>query len=399
MTDPLGQSQVLPYLLGLSKHGYKFTILSFEKPKAYRELRATIEAIMKPADIQWVPLSFTSKPPLVAKFYDVMRMRIRAMSLYRKYGFDMIHCRSYPAADIGLLLKRKFGVRFFFDMRGFWADEKRDGGAWSPGSPLFRRVYSYYKRKEVEYLQNADHIISLTNAGRKEMTSWSSYKKVTPVDVIPCCADLNHFTLTDAAQKASSRKLLGLRQKGLVISYLGSIGSWYMLDEMLLLFSLAKRKYPEAIFLFITHSEPLLITSKLDKFNLTLDDIHIVKASRLEVPLYTKASDINVSFIKPVYSKISSSPTKLGEVLAMGIPVISNSGVGDVEAIIKETDSGIVVHGFSEDELQKAVDAIGELLNKSPQAIRERSEKIYSLERGISAYKSAYENALSVKTE
>ena len=31
MTDPLGQSQVLPYLVGLSEKGYKFTILSFEK--------------------------------------------------------------------------------------------------------------------------------------------------------------------------------------------------------------------------------------------------------------------------------------------------------------------------------------------------------------------------------
>jgi hypothetical protein len=54
-----------------------------------------------------------------------------------------------------------------------------------------------------------------------------------------------------------------------------------------------------------------------------------------------KASDINISFIKPVYSKISSSPTKLGEVLSMGIPVISNSGVGDVEQIVLNAEAGL----------------------------------------------------------
>ena len=33
MTDPLGQSQVLPYILGLNKKGYQFTLVSFEKPE------------------------------------------------------------------------------------------------------------------------------------------------------------------------------------------------------------------------------------------------------------------------------------------------------------------------------------------------------------------------------
>ena len=34
-------------------------------------------------------------------------------------------------AEVGLSLNKKFGVKFLFDMRGFWADEKADGGAWN----------------------------------------------------------------------------------------------------------------------------------------------------------------------------------------------------------------------------------------------------------------------------
>jgi hypothetical protein len=395
MTDPLGQSQVIPYLLGLAKEGYQFTILSFEKKEKYKELNHTIKVILKSAGIKWVPMSFTSRPPLLSKFYDAVRMRSKAFSLQRKYQFDMAHCRSYLAADIGLLLKKKFGIKFFFDMRGFWADEKKDGGAWRLNHPVFRQVYKYYKKKEAAYLQNADHIISLTVAGKNELMGWPSYLSSVPVSVIPCCADMNHFSVTDSEQKRESRKILGLAQNGLVLSYLGSVGAWYMLDEMLEFFSLVKKEYITAIFLIITHSDPVMILSKLEDYNLYEQDVKIVKANRNQVPVYTKASDITVSFIKPVYSKISSSPTKIGEVLVMGIPVIANAGVGDMEAIITRTHAGIIITKFEAEEYKKAIQAISMLLKKSPVDIRSMAEDIYSLNKGVAAYKRCYEEVFT----
>ena len=35
MLDPLGQSQVIPYLRELAKRGVRFTLLSFERPDAF----------------------------------------------------------------------------------------------------------------------------------------------------------------------------------------------------------------------------------------------------------------------------------------------------------------------------------------------------------------------------
>jgi hypothetical protein len=37
LTDFLGQSQVLPYILGLEEKGYRFSILSFEKKREIRK--------------------------------------------------------------------------------------------------------------------------------------------------------------------------------------------------------------------------------------------------------------------------------------------------------------------------------------------------------------------------
>lgn len=394
LTDPLGQSQILPYLKGLATHGYRFTILSFEKKDRYEKGKALIEQLTKESGITWVPLFFTSQPPLLSKFYDAVRMRTTAFQLHRKENFDMVHCRSYIAADVGLRLKKKFGVKFFFDMRGFWADEKKDG-TWNMKHPVFKKVYRYYKNKEAQYLQNADYIISLTEAAKNEMMHWKAYNTAIPLQVIPCCADMNLFSLTTNEQKRNAREQLGLPGDALIISYLGSVGTWYMLDEMLLFFKRLKNKYAGAKFLFLTHTTPSVIQSAIAKYNLQLNDFVIAEATRQQVPQWIKASDINISFIKPVYSKISSSPTKLGEVLSMGIPVITNSGVGDVEKIVNDARGGYVLHQFTDEAFDKAIDAIPELLEKDPAAIRERISKYYALDVGVEKYISCYKQILA----
>lgn len=390
MTDPLGQSQVLPYLAGLSKEGYQFTILSFEKKDRFARNKELIEGLCKSAGISWIPLSFTSKPPMLSKFYDTIRMRQKAFQLQRKERFDMVHCRSYIAADIGLRLKRAFGVKFFFDMRGFWADEKRDGGAWKDNHPVFKRVYKYYKQKEKEYLREADHIISLTEAGRNEMRNWEAYSEKVPISVIPCCADMQHFALRSSSEKSEGRKALGIQEDRMVVSYLGSVGAWYMLDEMLEFFVALKANYANALFLFISHSDPNYIRQKAGQHGISPDDLVITEAQRKEVPIYMKASDFTLFFIRPVYSKLSSSPTKLGEVLSMGIPVIANSGVGDVEEIIRETKSGVVISEFNKEAYGNAISQIPDLLNLDPTSIREKAAKYFDLNSGIEMYRRAY---------
>jgi glycosyltransferase involved in cell wall biosynthesis len=393
LTDPLGQSQILPYLKGLSRYGYQFTILSFEKKDRLLKEAALVKKLTEESGIEWVPLSFTTKPPLLSKFYDAIRMKRKAFALHREKGFHMVHCRSYIAADVGLAMKKRFGVLFFFDMRGFWADEKKDG-SWDVSKPLFARIYKYYKEKETEYLAQADQIISLTESAKAEMLTWPQFDKRANLQVIPCCADMELFSLVAPGEKEAAKKRLNITGASLTLSYLGSVGTWYMLDEMRAFFKQLKITYPSARFLFITHSDPELILSKAASLDISRDDIIITEASRSQVPLLLQASDINISFIKPVYSKISSSPTKLGEVLSMGIPVITNSGVGDVERIVKNADAGCVIHGFTQEDFAPAIESIPALMQKSPATIRSQIKELYSLDNGIALYAKCYEHLL-----
>ena len=96
--------------------------------------------------------------------------------LHKKYGLSLIHCRSYISALIGLSFKKKKRyLLFVFDMRGFWADERVDGGLWNLDNLLYRWVYNFFKKKEQSFLLYSDHSVSLTHAGKIDIIQREGY--------------------------------------------------------------------------------------------------------------------------------------------------------------------------------------------------------------------------------
>ena len=75
MTDVLGQSQVIPYLAGLTKLGYEFTILSCEKPAMLATNRAYVEKLLEDLPIKWNPIIYHKKPPVISSVYDVYTLK------------------------------------------------------------------------------------------------------------------------------------------------------------------------------------------------------------------------------------------------------------------------------------------------------------------------------------
>jgi len=113
-------------------------------------------------------------------------------------------------------------------------------------------------------------------------------------------------------------------------------------------------------------------------------------ASRREVPQLLSAVDIGISFIKPSYSKKSSSPTKQGEMLAMGIPMIVNSGVGDVDEIVLQTQSGAILYEMKPEAFNAVINKIPALLQLDRNEIRHAAAQILDLKTGIESYHKIY---------
>lgn len=394
MTDPLGQSQVLPYLIGLSKEEYTFHLISFEKKDRFLKNKKHIQEICDKAGIVWHPLKYTKNPPLLSTIYDVQRMKRLAYRLHKKHPFKIVHCRSYISALVGIGMKKKFGVKFLFDMRGFWADERVDGHIWNMGNPIFRRVYHFFKKKELQFFSEADYTISLTQTGKDEIENWEIFKdKKSRIEIIPCCVDLELFNPTkiDKNDQDSLRKLIKISSDEFILGYIGSIGTWYLLPEMLEYFKSLKKVQPSARFLFVTTESSDVIREKAISVGIQSQDILVTSCLHSEMPLYISLFTASVFFIRPSYSKKASSPTKQGELMAMGIPLICNAGVGDTDSIVLKYSAGIVLPAMNEVNYTENTSVL-ENFNKEKTMLGAR--EFFSLEKGVQKYKETYQRIL-----
>ena len=398
MTDSLGQSQVLPYLLRLAEKGIEYTIISFEKEENFIANKTTIENILKGTRIKWIPLKYTKRPPVLSTIFDVWKLKKAVKQELKQGKVDVIHCRSYISALAGLSFKRKDNIPFVFDMRGFYADERLDGEIWSLKNPVFKLVYNFFKKKEKEFLTESEAVVSLTACGKQVIESWELPNQ-SPISVIPCCTDEAHFdpAKLDLQGLKALKNELGILEKDYVISYLGSIGTWYMLDEMLDFIKVLFTKKENSKALFITREPKEMVLSEARKRGLDTSKIIIQSANREEVPRMVSLSDVSLFFIKPVFSKKASSPTKMGEILNLNIPIVCNSDVGDDDLVMNEILPEYLVKEFSNEEYERVVAALLENQNKPNTELRKYASDFFSLNKGVETYYSIFKRISTIK--
>ncbi len=393
MTDPLGQSQVIPYLLGLSRFGYEFTILSCEKRKNYSLHKKEVNETMKLAGLTWQPIYYHKKPAVFSTLFDIMHLRKKANQLHKKEKFEMVHTRPGIPALIGLEMKKKLGLKFLNDIREFYADSRIDGGIWNRKKFIYKKIYDFFKQKESEAVEKSDGIVCLTYAAEKIIKQWPEYKSKVPLKVIPCSVDMSLFdpARVDDTIKESLKKQLGIEDDDFIISYLGSVGSWYLVKEMMQFFKIIGAKNPKVKFLFISPNARQEIEKQAQIAGINKEKILVKEANRNEVPILLSLSRFSVFFIKPCYSKQSSSPTKHGEIMAMGVPVVSNAGVGDVADVIGKYKSGIVLETLNENEYDKVAILISDDSLFDKNEIRRGALDFYDLNTAVEKYKMVYD--------
>ena len=211
--------------------------------------------------------------------------------------------------------------------------------------------------------------------------------------VIPCCANLDLFdpSKIQVADQDALRSELGIKEENFVLGYVGSIGTWYMLDEMLDYFKCLKAENANAIFLFVSGEKPEYIRGEAEKKGIDTNSIVVASTLHAGVPLHLSLFDNAIFFIRPSYSKKAASPVKQGEIMAMGIPLICNSGVGDTDAIVIKYKAGTVINELN-DETYRANFIQKEMFD--PQAIMDGAKAYFSLEEGLSQYEWIYKKVL-----
>lgn len=351
LSDPLGQSQILPYVLGIASSGFKIHIISCEKKENLDKEKVKIDQMIQGLPVNWEYILYDNDGGFLSRFSYLKKLSKITNSKVLNNKISLIHCRSYLTALIGLKFKLKYNIPFLFDMRGFWADERIDGGIWKRSNPLHLLFYFYFKFKEKAFFKHADAIVSLTHAAAKDIDQRFGNNVFKKITIIPCCTNVDVF---DRSKIIKPIELPEIKPTDFLIIYTGSIGTWYYTHELINCILSWKKHIPQIKLLILTKDQSQL-KQILNEYSPEQRSIIVSKsASFQEVPLYLAKAQAAMFFIKPSYSKIASSPTKMAECWSMNLPIITNKGIGDNDIYFNDHNGGVLLNEFTTQAFDEA---------------------------------------------
>lgn len=389
--EPLGESQVVSYLEPLAED-YAITLLSFEKPDATAdsERAAAMSNRLAARHIDWVPMRYHKRPPVVSTAIDAIAGIARARRIARARKIQIIHARSYVPALIALGARGASHAAFLFDMRGFWVDEKVEAEHWKSGGMLYR-IGKWWERR---FYAAANAVVSLTSAGARAIPELGV--KVSPgvaIEVIPTCADLRRFSPGPKDAELVAR--LGLAGAP-VVGCVGTMRNWYMRQEMIDCLAVFARSWPELRILIVSRDDRDALRADLERAGVPSGRLAITSASFEEMPRYIRLFDAGLFFIKPSFSKRASAATKLAEFLGCGVPVIINDGVGDSGTIVRDGQVGIVLSSLDAKAFDAALAQVRSVI--SDPTMRDRCRRlatdVFDLDAGVERYRRLYRQLL-----
>lgn len=393
LLEPLGQSQVLNYIRVLqSSYGYQFYLITYEKKQNWmnEKQRKILQKELSSLKIHWLPLRYHKRLSLLSTAFDISVGLLVGFYLRFFKKIKIVHARSYVPSVIGIGLSF-LGCLYIFDMRGFWADEKVDAGHWSRKGPVYRIA----KWFEQLFFKRADVIVSLTHAAVNEMQKRSEFQNVNSQDlftVIPTCVDLNRFFL--------QKKKRATTVKDLKIGYVGSVQTWYDFPLAVRFFKYLLVQDPKACLYIYNKGQHDYILRILQDVGVAEESFMLSECEYQEVPSKLAELDFGLYFVRPLYSKMASAPTKMAEFLASGLPCVTGEKIGDADFVLKQHKVGVLLPSNSNElHFSNAYKEICELLsdNTTKDRCRAVAEKYFSLSDGAKEYAQIYSKLLQCK--
>jgi hypothetical protein len=155
-----------------------------------------------------------------------------------------------------------------------------------------------------------------------------------------------------------------------ILLYVGKFTGWYMEQEMVEFYAAARAQLSELLFVVVTQADRAPVVDAFERHGIDPADYRITSSPADQIGRYLAAADAGIAFIRPVLSKISSSPTKVGEYLAAGLPVLSGPKIGDLDELLAAPGVGVLLPDFGPDAYHEAAERLRRLLGDSRTAER-----------------------------
>ena len=172
---------------------------------------------------------------------------------------------------------------------------------------------------------------------------------VNNISVTPCLAS-DATLINDVGDwqtlRDRSRISLGVSDATTILGYIGGLGTYQMVEEMLDFFKAFNKINNNSIFLMIVVGDTTQLMDMVADKNI-VEVVHIYKDIRhKEVGNYLCAMDFGLLFRESDPVNFYASPTKFGEYLSCGVSVIVTLNIGDLKHYVQKNSLGI---GISED--------------------------------------------------
>lgn len=384
LLEPLGQSQVMSYLKGLSRD-YQIALITFEKPEDMADTRAMakVKADCDAHGIDWRPKSFRHRPKLLAPAWCMFEMFWSALQATRRGDAQLIHARSYLPVAAAWTVNRLTGTPFIFDMRALWPEELITANRLRRGSGIHKVLMGLERR----CLRDAAVVVSLTEAATRYLKQqYPAELKKQYIAIIPTCTNLARFMLPSEPPNESIYGCIGTVLSG-----------WFRLDWLAGFYLQVAARDHDAQFEVVTRDDKDSVRSALDPKSILGDRLAIypLPSDRVQEALQKQSASV-MFYAGGETSELGRSPTRMGEVLGCGVPVVANEGVGDVADIIRRYKVGVIVKDGSEAAMTTALEEL-EVLRSDPDLpsrCRKAAEEVFSLEAGTEAYRKLYADIL-----
>ena len=309
--DPLGQSQIKPYIYYLSKKNYSITLISYEK----NSKPINIEKILD----NHIKLNF--RRGIIGKFLNIIVGIYYLRKISHKIKPDLVHLRGFIPAFIFYLSFLK--IKYLYDFRSFAVGEHVDTGNLKEGS-ITHRIFENVDKK---LIQNSSGIIVLEKYAENLLYQTYKVPKV-PIKIIRTCTDQSLYKLKNSYKYSVNRKIKFVSLGGAIPPYRSDL----MLKVVKSLINLGLNVSID----FINKSDHKHILINARKIGFPENCLNIYSLDHNLISHHLNNFDFGLIFYDSSKWRRVCSPTKLGEFLSAGLPIICLEGVDIVDELNKK---------------------------------------------------------------
>lgn len=184
---------------------------------------------------------------------------------------------------------------------------------------------------------------------------------------------------------------LGIGKDDRFLVYLGSLSTWYLPRQMFSFYKSLERSIPGLRLLIVSGESPEPFLTMLKDEGIGDNQVIFTSSQRDELPALLSLAEFSICFYQTSFSRQATSPTKLAELMSMGIPIVCSDNVGDVNEILRKTGSGAVCDPDNTGTWTGAVEQLIHISNnKSKAEIRQSAIELFDVEIGITRYDEIY---------